>query len=126
MPTFADLQQQVSSSNRSEFPYRTYRDIVGNCFMLMTFLEIHHQTINYGDIARDFASQNDVPSLADDKLIAEHRLRGVMNNALPSHATRHQIAAGLTSLSYLAQVIPLPEDKLVPLSGLYDEIQAML
>jgi hypothetical protein len=126
MPDFSKLQQTILNSSKAEFPYRLYREIAANCFMLMSFLELHHERIQYGDIARDFASQRDVPSLEDDKLIAEERLRNVINDELKTSATRNQFATGLGCLSYLSQIRPLPGDKVDPLARLERDIRASL
>ena len=95
MPNFYNLQQVVFNSEKSEFPYKIYREIAANCFMLMTFLEHHCDEIHYGDVAREFASASDVFSLEDDKLIAEARLCRVIDNELRTSATRNQFSAGL-------------------------------
>lgn len=126
MPDFSNLQQSVLNSCSKEFPYRLYREIAANCFMLMTFLEHHHERIEYGDIAREFASHKDIPSLEDDKLIAEARLRGVINDELQISATRNQFGAGLSCLSYLTQIRPLPGDKIEPLARLERDILSLL
>lgn len=94
--------------------------------MLMTFLEHHCERIQYSEIAREFASQNDVPSLEDDKLIAEARLRRVINDELQVSATRNQFGAGLSCLSYLSQIRPLPGDKIEPLARLEQDILSLL
>lgn len=94
--------------------------------MLMSFLEHNHERIQYGDIAQEFASQKDVPSLEDDKLIAEERLRRVIDDELKTSATRTQFAAGLSCLSYLSQIRPLPVDKIDPLARLERDIRASL
>lgn len=126
MPDFSNLQQSVLNSSKKEFPYRLYREIAANCFMLMSFLEVHQERIQYGEIAREFVSQNDVPSLEDEKLIAEARLRRVINDELKTSATRNQFDAGLRCLSYLMQIRPLPGDKVEPLSRLEQDIRALL
>lgn len=94
--------------------------------MLLTFLEHHNERIQYGEIAREFSSQKGVPSLEEDKLIAEARLRGIINDELKTTATRNQFAAGLSCLSYLSQIRPLPGDKVDPLTRLERDIRASL
>lgn len=94
--------------------------------MLLTFLEHHNERIQYGEIAREFASQKDAPSLEDDKLIAEARLRRVINDQLQTSVTRNQFGAGLSCLSYLTQIRPLPGDKIEPLARLEQDIQELL
>lgn len=94
--------------------------------MLMTFLEHYREHIQYGEIAREFASQKDVPSLEDDKLIAEARLRRVINDELQTSAARNQFGAGLSCLSYLTQIRPLPGDKTEPLARLERDILSLL
>ena len=126
VPNFSNLHQTVANSSRSEFPYKLYREIAANCFMLITFLEHHNEHIQYGEIAREFASQKDAPSLEDDKLIAEARLRRVINDELQTSATRNQFGAGPSCLSYLTQIRPLPGDKIEPLERLEQDIQALL
>lgn len=126
MPDFSNLQQSVLNSSKKEFPYRLHREIAANCFMLMTFLEHHRERIQYGEIAREFASQKDVPSLEDDKLIAEARLRRVINDELQISVTRNQFGAGLSCLSYLSQIRPLPGDKIEPLARLEQDILSLL
>ncbi|MGC5780236.1 hypothetical protein [Methylobacterium sp. NFXW15] len=126
MPNFYNLQQVVFNSEKSEFPYKIYREIAANCFMLMTFLEHHCDEIHYGDVAREFASASDVFSLEDDKLIAEARLCRVIDNELRTSATRNQFSAGLRCLSYLSQVRPLPGDKVEPLARLERDILSLL
>lgn len=94
--------------------------------MLMTFLEHHRERIQYGDVAREFASQTDVPVLEDDKLVAEARLRRVINDELKISATSHQFSAGLSCLSYLSQIRTLPGDKIEPLVRLEQDILSSL
>lgn len=126
MPDFSNLHQLVLNSPKKDFPYKLYREIAANCFMLMTFLEGYHERIHYGEVAREFASQNDVPSLEDEKLLAEARLRRVINDELKTYATRNQFDAGLRCLSYLMQIRSLPGDKIEPLSRLERDIRALL
>lgn len=126
MPDFLNLQKAVNNSSMSEFPHNLYKDIAANCLMLMSFLELHDEKIHYGDIARDFASQKNLSPLEEDKLTAEARLRRVINDVLQESATRNQFIVGLKCLSYLAQIRPLPEDKVIPLARLEQDIRSLL